>query len=236
MLVSLLAKRCLCPLPHSKIQKLTQAACRQKSDRIFRQLALAEEGLGSILCKRKRHNTLSRRPNNQQSNPEPEKGGQRAESHVDVGIITAGPGNRRPQFGVAEGSQRREDPGKAPHDDGNAHRPGAEVDAGRRYEDTAADDGADYERDPIHQRDFTLEFDGAVGVTACGLVGRHGVRAGAFFRVKLRGATWWSNTWSVYYSRSRCASRWFTFYVYSICWRGVRDLRMEEIPHGRRWK
>lgn len=140
---------------------LTQAAGGQEPHRVFRRRALRKKGLRRVLGEGEGHDRLGSWPDDQDGHPEPEEGGQRPERHPYVRVIAPRPRDRRPQLRVAQRAQRGEDAREGPDEEGDADAVDAQVDAGRRHEDAAADYSAHDQGDAVPEGDLPFELDGA---------------------------------------------------------------------------
>ena len=93
--------------------KLTDANCRQQSDRFIWRVALWEERFGGVDREGQSHDGLSARSDDDTLNPQPDKGHERAEGDHDVSVVRSRFPDHAAQLSVAVSSDHAIQLGKA---------------------------------------------------------------------------------------------------------------------------
>ena len=141
---------------------LTETDGGQEASCVVRFLAVREDGLNDVCRKREGHHGRRARTHDDALDPKAEKGEERSEGFVDVGVVSAGLDDHAPEFSEAVGSDHGEESAQDPHDERQSHGSRLFQHSFRTDEDPGSDDAAHDHRDPVQEGDLRFQVDGVV--------------------------------------------------------------------------
>ena len=124
--------------------------------------AVWEDWFNNVVCKGEGDDGLRTRTDDDALDPKAEKGEERSEGFVDVGVVSAGLDDHAPEFSEAVGSDHGEESAQDPHDERQSHGSRLFQHSFRTDEDPGSDDAAHDHRDPVQEGDLRFQVDGVV--------------------------------------------------------------------------
>lgn len=139
--------------------ELTNADGSQEPHCQLRLVASWKHRLQHVICEGERDDTLRAGPVDQHFDPHAQEAEERAEHLQHVRIVGTGPGDDKAQLGIAECAHQGEQAAAYPHEQRRADASNFLENSGWTHEDAGANDRANDDPDPVHQRDLFLQLD-----------------------------------------------------------------------------